>query len=657
MVQGVLTVTLAMTSIFHGCASVSYSGRTNASPSGINSNTPRSASASVQRPVISHVHATPAPTSCTVSWTTDKLSDSLAEFGTGMGPWIPAWSEMGRVVTDTTAPGVTSHSQTITNLWPGFTYSIYLRSRPFSGAILETNARASGWYDGASGCNPLKDGSVCSCRIPPTKAIGRAYDFRLGIAGPHNVVQGYDTYLQVYYADIARPSDYVASDIDITISGLPPASRVSRYDPNNFVGSFDSGMGLLKLHPSTIYQDTALHITTTASTPIGRYTITFSDIHSERYPAVTRSYEYTLNVIKASFPYGTPSSYPSIPAIGDKNSKGTWVYGMVTVGASAAFCNQNSGAGANFYDAIRAYQQTMAYDTANSITGNPSQWETCIANRKAGYLRYVNRVPHGKVWAIYLASKGMMTLALGGDLSAKTALYQTADNAQWRTLRASMMDVGLERELNFTAESLIAASVAGDENQAGLIPVAIDYLLADIDQIVNSSVSHEPFIDGTVADTLIHYYVDTKGADARIPPAIKALADHLWNRYWIPGVCSGTPTAVFKGCFAYSAGLSQMGIDASTNGSPSNEAGLNLLIAPMYAWLFKMTGNGAIPGSDGSQCGGTPGQPCTYQQAGDTIFQKGISQSDYYQPKSWAQNYRWSFDYVLWRSRPKAYKK
>jgi hypothetical protein len=326
---------------------------------------------------------------------------------------------------------------------------------------------------------------------------------------------------------------------------------------------------------------------------------------------------------------------------------------MVTLGASAFFCNQNAGEEANFYDGIRAYQQTMAYDTANSITGNPSQWNTCIANREAGYVGYINSAPGpGRIFAIYLASKGMLNLALAGDSTAKTALYQSADNAEWKTLRPLMLDVGLERELNFTTEAMIAATAAGDTSRAPLVPVGIDFLLAHLDQIVNASVSHEPFLDGAIADTLIHYYIDTGSTDARIPPAIKALADHLWNNYWIPGTCSGTSKIQFSGCFAYSGGTTHMGIDPSTNLDPADDAGLNLMIAPMYAWLFKMTGNGTIPGSHGADCGGTTGQPCTYQQAGDIIFQKGISQSDYFQRKSWAQNYRWSFDYVKWRSKP-----
>jgi len=468
-------------------------------------------------------------------------------------------------------------------------------------------------------------------------------------------VQGYDTYILINYADIARPASYVSSSMDVTIGGLPPNSTMSMYDPNGYVVSFNSGTGLLKLSASNIGQDTALHIVTTASTPIGAYTITFSNGHAEQYPSVVHSYSYSLNVTGSSFPYGNPTSYPAIPNIGDKSTPGTWVYGMVTKGATAFFCTPyptfcSGGAGCNFYDGIRAYQQAKTYDTANGITGNPLQWDACISNRKVGYISYINSTtPPGAIWAIYLGSKGTMSLALNGDTAARTALFNTANNAQWKTLRPFALDVGLERELNFTTEALIAANKAGDSNVNSLIPVGIDYILADVDQIVNAGVSHEPFIDGTLADTLIHYYIDNGSTDVRIPPAIKALADHLWVDYWIPGVCSGS-NQTFTGCFAYSAGMRHMGIDYSEIAGTGNSANLNLLIAPMYAWLFKMTGNGTIPGSDGAQCRGTPGQPCTYQQAGDVIFQKGFSQSDYFSPKDWAQNYRWSFDYVTWRS-------
>lgn len=609
------------------------------------------------RPVISHVQSTATNTSCTVTWTTDVGSDSLLALGTGAGPHIPAWTEMEAATTDKTGSGVTTHAATIDKgLFPGVAYNIYLRSRPVSRGVVHTKPGDAGWYDGTSNCNNMHDGSVCNCggrTLPATAAGGPSYDFQFQLQGAASVVQGYDVYVQIYYADVARPDGYVSSLMDVSIAGLPPNSVVEMYDAGNgFVSSWDSGTGLLKLHPSTVQLDTALHIITTDQTPAGAYTITLN-AHAEKYPDVAHTYSYRLNVVPPPvFPSGTPSAYPKIPGIGDPNEKGTWLYGMVTKGLVPGACGANRGASANFYDGIRAYLQAKSYDIAHRITRHPEQWDKCIENRKLGYVGYIDSTkPPGAIWAIYLASKGMAMLAQNGDTVARAALFDTADHAQWRTLRSSIMDVGYERELNFTTEAFIAAQAAGHPTAGKSVPIGITMMLGQVDQIVNAGVSHAPFLDGTLADTLIHYYIDSGSKDARIPAAIKSLADHLWVNYWIRGGCSGG-TQQITDCFAYTAGQFHMGTDYSTNGYSNNDANLNLIIAPMYAWLFKMTGNGTIPGSDGSQCGGKRGQPCTYQQAGDTIFQSGVSQSDYFSPvKDWDQNFRWSFDYVTWRSR------
>ena len=618
------------------------------------------------RPIISNVHATATSNSCTVTWDTDAPSDSLLDLGTGMGPHIPAWTLMPAATTDTNPPGVTSHAATVTGLFPGGLYNIYLRSRPFAGGVVDTNPLDSGWYDGASNCNYLGDGSVCSCgnlgrnSLPATAPSGSTYDFQVQLTGPGTVVQGHDAYIGITYADIARPAaGFLNLNMDATIGGLPTGNgeTYSMFDPGGFVVSDPHGNGLLKIRASSVSQDTALQIVTTNATPVGTYTVTFNNFHSEQYPGTSHDYSFTLNVVPPLFPAGFPASFPPIPGIGSAATTHTWIWGMVVKGAVPAACGagaNGASAGANFYDGIRALQQVKAYDIANGITGNPSQWDTCIANRENGYVSYINATsPPGAINSIFMASKGMSVLAINGDATAATALFNNADNAQFRTMRPSLNDVGFERELNFTTEAFIAANAAGHATKASLIPVGIDFMLGHVDQIVNAGVSHEPFLDGAMADTLIHYYIDNGSTDIRIPIAIKSLADHLWLNYWVPGGCSGK-TQQITACFNYSAGMTHMGIDAATNGSASNIANLNLLIAPMYAWLFRMTGNATIPGSDGSQClagGGVPGQPCTYQQAGDTIFLSGVSQSDYfYAPKDWDQDFRWSFDYVTWRS-------
>ena len=58
---------------------------------------------------------------------------------------------------------------------------------------------------------------------------------------------------------------------------------------------------------------------------------------------------------------------------------------------------------------------------------------------------------------------------------------------------------------------------------------------------------------------------------------------------------------------------------------------LNLLIAPAYAWLYRQTGDPA------------------YRDRGDQIFAGGVKLA-WLGAKQFNQNYRWSFDYVRWRS-------
>jgi hypothetical protein len=65
------------------------------------------------------------------------------------------------------------------------------------------------------------------------------------------------------------------------------------------------------------------------------------------------------------------------------------------------------------------------------------------------------------------------------------------------------------------------------------------------------------------------YYAES--ADPRVPPLIKLAADELWHRAWVPSSKS----------FWYES------IGDTTVGAPD----LNLLIAPLYAWIYMMTGD------------------------------------------------------------------
>jgi len=60
---------------------------------------------------------------------------------------------------------------------------------------------------------------------------------------------------------------------------------------------------------------------------------------------------------------------------------------------------------------------------------------------------------------------------------------------------------------------------------------------------------------------------------------------------------------------------------------------LNLLIAPLYAWVYKQTGEE------------------DYINIGDKLWEAGVALSNTgWNTKIFNQNYRWSFKYVEWRN-------
>ena len=92
-------------------------------------------------------------------------------------------------------------------------------------------------------------------------------------------------------------------------------------------------------------------------------------------------------------------------------------------------------------------------------------------------------------------------------------------------------------------------------------------------------------------------------------------ADWLWTNAWL---------RLDRGMF----------YDALNGGTDPGQGApdLNLLIAPMYAFLYRQTGE------------------AKYREQGDALFAAGVDGSWLDGAKQFNQSYWWSFDYVKWRS-------
>jgi hypothetical protein len=157
------------------------------------------------------------------------------------------------------------------------------------------------------------------------------------------------------------------------------------------------------------------------------------------------------------------------------------------------------------------------------------------------------------------------------------------------------------------------------------IETLVNNALGHVDQwfVTRSATFIRPFMAALTARSLIKYWNITN--DPRVIPAIKIIADNLWSECWLPGNVAFSYTNVDTALFAPTAsGYNSGGREATPD--------LNLLIAPLYGFLYHVTGDRL------------------YVERGDQIFSGGVRGAWLTNAKQFNQSYFWSFDYVSWRS-------
>ncbi len=126
----------------------------------------------------------------------------------------------------------------------------------------------------------------------------------------------------------------------------------------------------------------------------------------------------------------------------------------------------------------------------------------------------------------------------------------------------------------------------------------------------------QPFMTGLMAEALIQY-AEQRNASAEIVPPLTVFADWLWEQCWVEK----------DSAFCYK----RENLNEAGGVAKEGTADLNLLIAPLYAWLYKKTGE------------------VRFRVRGDQAFAGGVKGAWLEKGKCFSQNYRWSFSYVKWR--------
>ena len=459
------------------------------------------------------------------------------------------------------------------------------------------------------------------CILSPSLALATGV-FTLNAYGPNNVVTGNDIYIQETPVVTVDTGTYAYYYVD----GLPAGATASwPYIYDATTGTHNCCPNLSTNPPTSTnvaYRPSTaqlLKINVPSTVPTGTYNLTLRLVSG----GITQTLPWALNVNPVPGPLTTQviSSIPPIPSLF------TWQSNMTTY--AQKFCNSatitsqgTSESNVWYYDGIRVYFQITYY------TGDPT-WKTCAGYVESVYEPYVLSVnggvpgyrvfPHG-LYQAYIRNDS--------DVNAETAALDLATHSAYAGSGGgvSFGVQGLQRETAYLIHAYRIAGLLGSPNPV-LYARSVNFVLGMIDQmfVSNTDPYLKPFMVGLMMEALIQYYQDPQAPvlnDPRVPPAIKTAADGLWNRALMPDPLDPT-------------GKSQTFYYQSSDSPSVPSPDLNLLIAPAYAWLYKMTGNPV------------------YQQEGDALFQDGVNYACLScDGKHFSQNYRWSFDYVNWRLHP-----
>ena len=281
-----------------------------------------------------------------------------------------------------------------------------------------------------------------------------------------------------------------------------------------------------------------------------------------------------------------------------------------------------------YYDGTKVFYQIAEYTKDKSwLDGakNVLKWyrdQYVIKNN--GRLGGWRLFPHGF----------LMDYKATGDIKSKEAIIMLAKYGAFANERgtpAKLNNVALSREVAYNINCYEVARELGEPGFSGrdaFIDVALSHLqqwtgwlksnpdAKNYPWVASSNgTGFQPFMVGLTCEALIRV-CENNGVDSgkkqQILFAIKEMATLMFKAAWLKD----------KATFWYE----------SQKRNPAPD--LNLLICPLYGWVWHNTGD------------------IVFLEMGDKLFQSGVFGASLSGGKQFSQNYRWSFDYVKWRTDP-----
>jgi len=332
------------------------------------------------------------------------------------------------------------------------------------------------------------------------------------------------------------------------------------------------------------------------------------------HEALLQEHEERLTILE-----GTAPPEPPEP-VGPPVDKATWEASMlewgVIHGDALATLPEVELLGHIYYDMPRVMYQIADYTEA------PEPWNT-YAKRALVYFRDVYVLPNnGAVPGYENFTHGLrMDFERTGDVVSKDAAIRLSHEAMYAadwTDPNYVTHHSKSREVAYAILSYINAEALGEPTRdirARYVTQSYAYFAQWYDTASWGEWQVSPFMTAITAQALIADWEET--ADARCLPALTGLADWLWTAAYDPPTHAMlyqlNPDCVSEG------GL-------STTGAPD----LNMLIAPLYSWLWAQTGDAT---------------------ARDRFDELLLGQANAYLAggKQFDQNYWWAFAGMAWR--------
>ena len=280
--------------------------------------------------------------------------------------------------------------------------------------------------------------------------------------------------------------------------------------------------------------------------------------------------------------------------------------------------------GAWFYDGTKVYYQIAAY------TGD-NKWLAGAKNNIKTYRDNGVFKVKGRVVAFALFPHGLqIDYEKTKDAKSREAVILLAKNAPFSDNRTfdklPKMTLNLSREVAYNINCWQVARELGEQGfgEDPFINVGLRHMKQWGDWLKSPSqrfpveldggkTGYQPFMMALTAEALIRY-AESKFASAsrreEIFRGIKDTAELTYNVAFIPA----------SNALYYESVRKQAAPD------------LNLLLAPIYAWLWHRGGDKK------------------FSDMADKLFEGGVKGASLGDGKHFTENYRWSFDYVRWRS-------